>query len=382
MRRMITTDCHIAPPFSVFEDLPESYREWFPRVERRDDGDYLVNPRTRAMGMGAMVEVPAKKLEGNGLMWEAVGATVESHASFEPAEVLADLERDGVFGAVLINRSLSWDDTRPLEVDVAYCELMNDWTAEHWGPFLDRVAPGIVLPLADVAASVKELERCAAKGMRPALLADGMINPAYTLPVWEPMWEALSALKIPATLHVGTRQMPQMAPEMMAAAGAGMLYKGMPMVGWYNQCFQMGDTLGQLVFSGVFERHPDLHVVMTEGYAGWLAFAMQFWDHHFDGRFRHEHPVNSGPLGAELDAPPSYYLKRQAHATFMWDPLAIEVRHLTGTDCLLWGNDYPHPEGAFPHSQEWNDKQFAGVPEADIDAIVRGNAAKLFGITI
>ena len=50
-------------------------------------------------------------------MWEAVGATMESHASFEPAEVLADLERDGVFGAVLINRSLSWDDARPLEVD-------------------------------------------------------------------------------------------------------------------------------------------------------------------------------------------------------------------------------------------------------------------------
>jgi predicted TIM-barrel fold metal-dependent hydrolase len=66
----------------------------------------------------------------------------------------------------------------------------------------------------------------------------------------------------------------------------------------------------------------------------------------------------------------------------MWDPLAIEVRHLTGTDCLLWGNDYPHPEGSFSHSQEWHDKQFAGVPEADIDAIVRGNAAKLFNINV
>ena len=48
----------------------------------------------------------------------------------------------------------------------------------------------------------------------------------------------------------------------------------------------------------------------------------------------------------------------------------------------MWGNDYPHMEGAFPFSQEWVDKQFAGVPEAEIDMMVRGNAARLFGITV
>jgi len=89
-----------------------------------------------------------------------------------------------------------------------------------------------------------------------------------------------------------------------------------------------------------------------------------------------------GEWAAKLDAPPGYYLKRQAHATFMWDPVAIANRDVTGTDCLLWGNDYPHREGSFPWSQEWVDKQFAGVPESDVDAITRGNAAKLFGLTI
>ncbi len=256
---------------------------------------------------------------------------------------------------------------------------MNDWTAEHWGPYLERVAPGIVLPVRDIAASVKELERCAAKGMRPALLPDGMVSPGYYSPEWEPMWGALTALDIPATLHIGTRQ-PQ--PAGSSQQTAANIYPGLPMVGWYHQCLEMGETLGQLTFGGVFERHPDLQVVFTEGYAGWLAFAMQFWDHHFDGRFRREHPVNFGPLAPSIEAPPSYYIKRQAHVTFMWDPLAIEVRHLTGNDCLLWGNDYPHPEGSFPHSQEWNDKQFAGVPESEIDFIVRGNAARLFKLTV
>ena len=119
--------------------------------------------------------------------------------------------------------------TMPIDADVAYCKAVNDWTAEHWGPYMDRVAPGIVLPLRDVTASVKELERCVAAGMRPALLPDGMSDPAYYSPAWEPMWEALSALKIPATMHVGTRQSaPGSSAEVMKTAP----YKGLPMVGW------------------------------------------------------------------------------------------------------------------------------------------------------
>ena len=82
-----------------------------------------------------------------------------------------------------------------------------------------------------------------------------------------------------------------------------------------------------------------------------------------------------------LQAPPGYYIRRQAKATFMWDPVAIANREFTGIECLMWGNDYPHEEGSFPHSQEWVSKQFAGIPEADIERMVRGNAREVFGFT-
>ena len=64
----------------------------------------------------------------------------------------------------------------------------------------------------------------------------------------------------------------------------------------------------------------------------------------------------------------------------MWDPVAVAARDYTGTDCLLWGNDYPHIEGSFPDSQAWVEKQFSGVPEEEIDAMVRGNAASTFNL--
>jgi predicted TIM-barrel fold metal-dependent hydrolase len=183
-------------------------------------------------------------------------------------------------------------------------------------------------------------------------------------------------LKVPFTMHVGgTRAAPNPNPQ-------ATVYPGIADVSWYSLCCGMGETLGWLTYNGMFDKYPDLHLVMTEGYAGWLGFAMQFFDHHWNDSRLHDLGIGASPAAPKIDAPPSVYLKRQAHATFMWDPIAIRNRDITGLDCLLWGNDYPHNEGSFPFSQEWNDKQFAGVPEHEIDAIVRGNAARLFGITV
>ena len=82
------------------------------------------------------------------------------------------------------------------------------------------------------------------------------------------------------------------------------------------------------------------------------------------------------------EAPPSYYIRRQIACTFMDDPIAIRNRDVTGLDCLMWGNDYPHQEGVFPNSQEWVDKQFAGVPENELMQMVHDNAAKVFGLKV
>ena len=111
----------------------------------------------------------------------------------------------------------------------------------------------------------------------------------------------------------------------------------------------MAETIGWFVFSGLFQKYPELTVVMTEGFAGWLAFAMQFFDHQWTGRWGshvRQKSTQPGRPSVNLDALPSYYIKRQAKVTFMWDPVAVENRHVTGTDCLLWGNDYPHVEGS------------------------------------
>jgi predicted TIM-barrel fold metal-dependent hydrolase len=377
-RRLITTDCHHAPPFSLVEQLPESYRRHFPRLSRRPDGTYVVFPKAVPMAM-ADESATAARLDDDGprSLARAAIANVcpEADPSFDPREQLAELERDGVYGAVLIGRQSVLNGDAPAEVNIAYCQLVNDWLADTWRPYFDRVAPGIYLPYKDVAASVRELERAAAMGLRPAILPDAIFERPYHLPEWEPLWEAASGLRVPISMHVaGLRQPP--SKDLVP-------YPGRSFVRFYTDSVSMGETLGWLAYSGVFARYPDLHIVMTEGYAAWLSFAMQFYDHHWsDSRFPALTSNMDGSERPRIDEPPSVYLKRQAHATFMWDPLAIRCRDVTGLDCLLWGNDYPHHEGSFPYSQQWIDKQFIGVPEHEIDQIVRGNAARLFNIHV
>jgi predicted TIM-barrel fold metal-dependent hydrolase len=82
------------------------------------------------------------------------------------------------------------------------------------------------------------------------------------------------------------------------------------------------------------------------------------------------------PILAEL---PSHYLRRQVHATFQDDPVALHNIPLTGTECLLWGNDYPHPESTYPDSNQVLDRLLVDVSEDDARAVVFDNAARVFG---
>ena len=379
-RRLVTTDCHIAPPFSLVDELPESYREYFPRIDRRHDGAYLMQPRSEKMAALMMdrgddgFEIPDDRVS---LARAAVGNVCpEAAPSFDPAEQLAELERDGVYGAVLIARITVFDMGTPPDVEAAYL------------PGGQRLAGGDVgaVPRSGRTRNPPPVQgrRCLGEGAR-ARRGHGPaagVAAGWHLRAPVPPGGVGAAVggreRLEGAVHHARRRH-RAAPNPNPQAA---VFPGIADVSWYTLCCGMGETLGWLTYNGMFEKYPDLHLVMTEGYAGWLGFAMQFFDHHWSDSRLHSLGIGASPASPKIDAPPSVYLKRQAHATFMWDPIAIRNRDITGLDCLLWGNDYPHNEGSFPFSQEWVDKQFAGVPDDEIDTIVRGNAASIFSIVV
>jgi predicted TIM-barrel fold metal-dependent hydrolase len=387
-------------PLELADELPERYRAYVPHLERRRDGDYLVRPQSngareqqRRPGAPKMSDstsmdtTTAALAEGvkidtsdPGALRRAVygNCVPTTSPGFGPEERLVEMARDGVVGEVLIGQAgfgvMLPDD----DANVPWARLMNDWMADAYRDHLDQFAPGISIPLHDLELAATEITRAAAMGLRPVLLPELVIGMPYFDPTWEPVWEAAAAAHVPVFLHLSGENGLAMST---GNRSIGLHQPGSALTGLTTAAAVNMTSVGWFVNSGVLERHPGLTVALIECNASWLAFAMHQWDHHWHGRYA-EVLRRSGALDAQLEAPPSYYVRRQVKCQFGWDPPAITLRHDIGLDVLMWGNDYPHLEGAWPDSQHYLDKQMAGVPEDEVLRMVHDNAAELLGLSV
>jgi predicted TIM-barrel fold metal-dependent hydrolase len=161
-------------------------------------------------------------------------------------------------------------------------------------------------------------------------------------------------------------------------------------------------VLASIVCSGVLDDHPNLHVISAENNGYWLASLMAGLDKAFSlgvgqeddyrvGNWdtsasleQQHHLVNVFEYNRQWNLPlkPSEYIRRQVHVTFMDDPVAVELRAMTGIDPLLWAADYPHAEGTFPRSREALAAQMSGVSTAERRAITGGTLARLYSIKL
>ncbi len=106
---------------------------------------------------------------------------------------------------------------------------------------------------------------------------------------------------------------------------------------------------------------------------------MAHFGYRLDQMYERHHAwlgVNSAPI----QRTPSEYLRSNAWYTFQKDPVAVETRHRVGVGQLMWASDYPHSDSTWPHSRKVIERDFAGVPPDEVDAMVRGNAVALYGL--
>jgi predicted TIM-barrel fold metal-dependent hydrolase len=129
----------------------------------------------------------------------------------------------------------------------------------------------------------------------------------------------------------------------------------------------------QLIWSGVLERHPGLKVVMTEVMGAWAPFELQYWEYLYDAR-------NPELIRKALPLRPGEYWARQCFVGS--SPPAgraeIEARHTIGVDKLMWGSDYPHPDGAWPQSRQRISEMFAGVPIPEVRLMLGETACRVY----
>ena len=85
-------------------------------------------------------------------------------------------------------------------------------------------------------------------------------------------------------------------------------------------------------------------------------------------------------LRPKLPMLPSEYVKRQVHVSFQHGRNVLSVLDICGIEALMWGSDYPHLEGTYPHTKQVLASIFEGVADPVREAITGGNFAKLFRV--
>ena len=78
-------------------------------------------------------------------------------------------------------------------------------------------------------------------------------------------------------------------------------------------------------------------------------------------------------------SPTDYFRRNCAIGASCMPRSDAEIRHDIGMAQIMWGSDYPHPEGTWPHTGPKMIETFKGLPEDDIAAMLGGNAIDFYG---
>jgi predicted TIM-barrel fold metal-dependent hydrolase len=357
--RLISADSHVNEPGDLWTTrMPAAYRERAPRIERFDQGDAWVIEGVADpinFGMNACAGLPPEEMHG----WTRFEDM--RRGGYEPAVRLDEMDADGVDAEVLYptpRLAQGIVANRDIEFHLALVRAYNDWLSEYVAHAPDRFGGLALLPNRGTAHAIAEIERVTGRpGVRGVLIGcypNGRLEPA---PDDDAVWELLADAGITLNIHVSLSQ------SMPAAHRA-------PLPG-YGRFFDAPNRIVQMIFAGIFDRFPTLNVVVAEVDCGWVPYFKE----QIDNNYRRLAPVSDFRI---LDVP-SAYVERHVHFAYITDAFGIAHRDAVGVERMLWSSDYPHISSDWPHSWKTIDETFASVPTAERDAILAGNAQRLYG---
>jgi predicted TIM-barrel fold metal-dependent hydrolase len=365
--RIVSVDDHVTEPPDTFAGrVPAEFGADAPRVERDEHGhDWWVFPGDRVPLVGS-----------------------DSWLGFEPGHAyLGQVNFDDLHPAVYsIDERVKQMDVAGIEASLCFASApfgfagtrfmkmgdpalglaclraFNDWHLEEWAtPHPGRIIANQVTWLLDPEVAAAEVRRNAERGFHALSFSENPEKlglPSLYTRHWDPLFAACVDTGTVVNLHIGSSSSTIVPSSDSAPAVLGALF---PINGMA--------TAADWLFSGIPLRFPDLKIALSEGGFGWVPILIDRIEHM---RRQLDYSIQFG------DLTPVEVLRRNFWFTTFNDELSMSLRHLAGVDHIMVETDYPHSDSTWPDSQAVLARQFAGVPDDEVQRMTHLNAIELY----
>lgn len=356
------------PPEAFLDNLPKQYRKDFQYVEVNGRTklavagfltEYIPNPTFSVVAAPGAHEAWYRGENPEGLtLREITGTPIGRMDAFHDGDAhLATMDEQGIHAGLVLPTLASVIEERlqhKPETIAALFHSLNQWTVENVGLARnDRLFPVPMVNLADLDLALKELDYLIANGarvvgIRPAPVPGPNGSRSMGFTEFDPFWQKVSDANLFVVLHVSDSGYDKIY-QWWTAGGKGefLPFEKDP----FHEVLDvvMGrpiqDTLAALVCHGVFTRFPNVRVASLENGTPWLA-----------GLLHRLHATYKKMPKAFAEDPVETFRKHVFVAPY-YEESVRDVIDLMGANRVLFGSDWPHPEGLGDPLSFFNDIQ-------------------------
>lgn len=352
-------DCdhhYYEPPEAFLEHLPKEYKKYFQYVEINGRTklavagvitDYIPNPTFTVVAAPGAHEQWYRGNNPEGLTQRQMGGKpISSDPAFHNGEAhLKLMDEKGIHAAIILPTLASVIEERLAhkpDVIQALFHSLNMWVNDTYGFKNGRQFPVGAINLSNVAGACKELEflieagcRCVLVRPAPVTNSTGTGSCSHAFPEFDPFWKMIEDSGIFVIHHVSDSGYDKIYRS-WTEGGAGE-WRAFEKDSFGEVLDPMGraisDTLAALVCHGVFDRFPNIRVASLENGASWM-----------DGLVARLALVYKKMPETFTQDPVKSLRDHVFIAPFYEDDTEALIK-LMGSNRIMFGSDWPHPEG-------------------------------------
>ncbi len=368
----ISADSHVTEP-------PEAYSRYIDPKFRGQTPHVVDNPDTSINNQLYMVEgmggfpfhtAAAAGMRPQDISLERGGFATMPQAGWDPKHRIAAQDQDGMLAEVLYpTLGMILCGHPDADYKTACFRAYNQWIRDYCAEDPKRLYGVGQTAARSPRDTIEDLMQIKELGLKSVMMpADpGCDDMDYDHPEFDAVWKTSVELELPISFHILTGKV---SGQFVAKPP-----RGGKLAGFNSIMRDLQDITGMFIFGRVFERHPDLRIVLVESDAGWVPHFMSRMDHIYK---RHRFWMKS----ADMAKLPSEYFSEHVYLTFQDDWVALQTTHMMNPDRLMWANDYPHSDSTWPWSHEILGHHLKGLPARQIDRILRENVKELYKLDV